>query len=128
MKKWGSLWGDFQIPRKKILEEHEKLYGAREIPPTWIFNAFGKTTFLYYEDVNDNGRFDKGIDRVVKDMIHTTPESEAEQARGKDESTGESHGCVHIRPSDREKMKTDGMLNPGTPFFVHRYTEQYKRP
>lgn len=59
------------------------------------------------------------------EMIHTTPEDEANSARGIPFTLSESHGCVHIRPSDRDKLVRAHVFKIGTPFIVHRYTETY---
>lgn len=38
----------------------------------------------------------------------------------------ESHGCIHLKPPDRELLKKEGAFEYGTPFVVHEYSERFK--
>ena len=116
-------------PRAAIIDKNQKLYGSATVPSTWLFNDFGPKQFRYYRDVNHNKRFDPGIDVLMPEMIHTTPGDEALKAQGQPPAPlGESHGCVHVEPSDRDAMQKAGILSPGTPFIIHGYNETYQCP
>jgi hypothetical protein len=57
-------------------------------------------------------------------MIHTTPENEAQALQGDDKvKLGSSHGCIHVKPRDREFFKQAGAFRRGTKFVIHRYEE-----
>jgi hypothetical protein len=125
---WASVKSDHMLTRKAIIDQEERVYGARSVPPSWNLNDFGPKAFRYYLDVNHNEKFDPGVDKLMPEMIHTTPNDEAAKGQGKQQPLGESHGCVHVQPSDRDTMQKVGALKAGTPFIVHGYKETYKCP
>jgi hypothetical protein len=55
--------------------------------------------------------------------IHTTPDDEATSAQGKAVFLGNSHGCIHLVPSERDRLMSLGYLKQGIPFEVRPYTE-----
>ncbi len=59
-------------------------------------------------------------------MFHTTPENEAEEATGSTIRLVPSHGCIHLKPNDRDRLFTLGAFKRGTSFTVHKYHERYK--
>lgn len=59
-------------------------------------------------------------------FIHTTPEDEA--AGASDFDLRASHGCLHIRPRDRDTMVLKGYLREGTTVIVKRYEDQWRPP
>ncbi|XXY52619.1 DUF4157 domain-containing protein [Sorangium sp. So ce269] len=124
---WASV-ADYGFTRDEILKRHQALYGTQVIPSTWIFNDFGPKAFRYYRDVNKNRQYDERVDQLMPDMLHTTPDDEAQVKRGQPVTLTDSHGCVHLKPGDRDDMIGRGILAPGTPFIVHPYTEKYQCP
>ena len=56
-------------------------------------------------------------------FIHTTPEDEAADAKKAAVFLANSHGCVHLVPSERERLMKAGYLKEGMHFEVRPYTE-----
>jgi hypothetical protein len=112
------------ISRDDVRREYFELWGRLEVPRAWVFNDFGPLAIRYYRDRNKNRRQDRD-EPMMGEMIHTTPEDEAATARGVPFSLSDSHGCVHIRPADRDKLVAAGAFKVGVPFIVHRYTEVF---
>jgi hypothetical protein len=60
--------------------------------------------------------------------IHTTPENEAQQeastpAKPVPVVLEQSHGCVHVRPADRDDMIKKGYLKPGVEVEIKPYAD-----
>ncbi len=125
---WSSLSKEYGLTRDQVLDSHQRLYGTRSVPATWVFNDFGKQAVRYYRDVNSNQKYDPKVDELMSDMLHTTPDDEAEVSKGQPALLGESHGCVHIDPTERDQMSKAGAFAPGTTFIVHGYDDEYKCP
>jgi hypothetical protein len=81
---------------------------------TWEQNDFGKWGW--------NLRAMPGL-RPTAYFIHTTPANEEEDAARKAVLLTNSHGCIHIIPSEREQMMHKGYLQEGVEFEVRPYTE-----
>jgi len=79
----------------------------------WQGNDFGKWSW--------NLRL--GSRRTVF-FIHTTPPGEA--AGSSDFDLDQSHGCLHIRPNDRDVMVKRGYLREGTVVIVKRYEDRWR--
>jgi hypothetical protein len=92
------------------------------IPDQWIFNDFGPYALRYFVDRNRNRKLDAG-EGMMGEMIHTTVEDEARTLRGVPFALQHSHGCIHIRPTDRDRMVRAGAFNRGTLLIVHRVQE-----
>ncbi|HVT08035.1 MAG TPA: hypothetical protein VHO67_11295 [Polyangia bacterium] len=113
-----------------IQHEYERLYGRTglydpdgdRIPDRWVFNDFGPWAVRYFADKNRDGRLDGG-ERLSGEMIHTTPEDEAQNARGERVHLAESHGCIHVSPRGRDKLLAVGAFQPGTELIIHTYQE-----
>jgi hypothetical protein len=56
--------------------------------------------------------------------VHTTPGNEAQAAAGQPVALTQSHGCIHIRPADRDEMEALGLLQRGVRFTVKPYGVQ----
>lgn len=125
--KYGSIEKDFGISRKAIIDKNQRLYDVAVVPSTWVFNDFGPVAARYYRDANGNGKQDAN-EPLEGEMIHTTPADEADTAQGDPFTLDESHGCIHIRPADRDQLMKMGAFNPGVPFTVHGYGEQWPAP
>jgi len=87
-----------------------------------VFNDFGPYALRYFKDRNRNRTLDAG-EALMGEMIHTTPEDEAHSERGMTLALQHSHGCIHVRPADRELMLRAGAFRPGTLLIVHKGQE-----
>lgn len=124
--KWASILKDFGITRKDILERHMTLYSTRRVPKVWVFNDFGPIAIRYFVDHNNNKKLD-GKEKLEGTMFHTTPENEAEAARGvKKVSLVPSHGCIHLIPADRAALISMNAFKEGTDLVIHPYSEKFK--
>jgi len=92
------------------------------IPDQWIFNDFGPYALRYFVDRNRNRVLDAG-EALMGEMIHTTAEDEARVARNQPFALQHSHGCIHIRPTDRDRMVRAGAFRRGTLLIVHKVRE-----
>lgn len=117
-----NKWTPIPHTVQEVKEYHKSLYGIEKIPDKWVFNDFGHQTCYYFVDVNQNRRLD-GKERIHGEFIHTTPPNEAEATRGLPVILTESHGCVHVKPSDIDSMQAKGYLKRGNLFIVHDYFE-----
>ena len=88
------------------------------IPDTWVFNDFGPWVVRYFRDQNRNRALDLGETRMGE-MIHTTPETEAQVFRRARVELEESHGCIHINPLDRDRFLRLGAFEKGILMVVH---------
>lgn len=78
----------------------------------WLKNDFGVWSWRLH---------DLGSKHRNAYFIHTTPDNEAADAAGRAFFLGQSHGCIHVRPKDRNEMMERGYLKPGTRVDVKRY-------
>lgn len=92
------------------------------VPDTWIFNDFGPIAINYFRDTNRNRKRDAG-EKMMGEMIHTTPDNEAETAQGKAVRLDNSHGCIHVRPADLSRLLTQNALRVGELLVVHKPNE-----
>jgi len=121
--KWTPLEKITPVRKKDILDYHEKLYGTRKIPETWIFNDFGHKTCYFFKDKNKNRRLDRSKgERIHPEYFHTTPPNEAEADLGEEVDLQESHGCIHLKPGDIDVMTKRGYMKRGTKVVIHSYT------
>ena len=105
-----------------IKQYYYELYGKWEIPNSWVFNDFGVKAVRYYKDLNHDKKLDAG-ESLSGEMIHTTPDAEASTALGQDVHLQSSHGCIHIKPIDRNRFEAAGAYAKGTDLFIHTYEE-----
>jgi hypothetical protein len=126
--KWRSLTRDFGWTVSDIGDAYKNLYGLWEFPDRWIFNDFGPKAIRYYRDRNANRRRDAN-EPLEGEMIHTTPDNEAESdkygADSKKVELFESHGCIHIKPIDFGALRDAGAFRQGLTLIIHRYSERY---
>ncbi len=121
--KWGSIKKDIGLTKDRLKSEYFRLYKKHIIPSTWVFNDFGPVAIRYFKDLNGNGVLDAN-ESLSGDMIHTTPDNEAEYKLGKEVNLFTSHGCIHIKPQDRNALTAAGMFKAGTTFVIHKYNER----
>jgi hypothetical protein len=124
-KKWGSVKNDIGIGRSELISYYHSLYGKHMVPKSWVFNDFGPLSVRFFKDLNGNRRLDRSKGEVLSgEMIHTTPENEAQASTRKKVILVPSHGCIHIKPQDRNILMALGAFNSGTSFIVHKYSEK----
>jgi hypothetical protein len=121
--KWGSVQKDTGLTKKVVMAEYFRLYKKAGVPKSWVFNDFGPIAIRYFKDLNNNRTLDKN-ESLSGQMIHTTSDNEAEYAQGKKVDLKNSHGCIHIRPQDRDTITALGLFKKGSTFVVHRYDER----
>ncbi len=101
-----------------------ELYNRNGVPATWVFNDFGPLAIRWFKDLNGNRKLDKN-ERLSGQMFHTTAENEAQHARRARLQMVPSHGCIHLKPQDRETLFVIGAFKPGTTFIVHPYHDRF---
>jgi hypothetical protein len=112
----------------------EILYYKAALPDTWMFNEFGHISVKYFKDVNHDGvqNVRDKRENLLGDFIHTTPGNEAlAYYNSRVESPlpqfrvnlHESHGCIHVRPTDIDVMIGTGYLKRGQSVVVHAYND-----
>ena len=123
--KWASLKNDYNIERTTIIDAYYDLYGFRKVPEKWVFNDFGPVAIRWYEDKNRNKKLDSG-ERLSGEMIHTTPEDEAASSQNLPVILQPSHGCIHIKPNDRDVLLKTGAFKSGTRLKIYKYHEVFQ--
>ena len=123
--KWASVKNDVGIGRADLKSYYHLLYNINKVPDKWVFNDFGPVAVRYFKDINGNKRLDSN-ERLSGEMIHTTPVNEAEYATGSPVTLEHSHGCIHIKPQDRNVLQGMGLFKSGTVFKVHSYKDRLK--
>jgi lipoprotein-anchoring transpeptidase ErfK/SrfK len=71
-------------------------------------------------DRNDFGKWAFNL-RYSAFYIHTTPEDEHATSDERPFSLSQSHGCIHLRPADRDRMLEAGYLAAGVSIRVMGY-------
>lgn len=92
------------------------------VPDVWVFNDFGPVAINYFRDKNRNRKRDAG-EKMMGEMIHTTPENQAETDKGKPVPLSYSHGCIHVRPADVARLLKQNAFKVGELLVVHRPDE-----
>ena len=121
---WASLMKDFKISRTDVEDIHEALFGYKRVPETWVFNDFGPIAVRFFRDLNKNRKLDKG-ESLEGAMLHTTPQNEIENTLPSGVQLEVSHGCIHMKPKDRDALIGMGVLRAGNTIVIHSYTEKY---
>ena len=111
------------VPASEIENEYLRVFGKQGFPHTWVFNDFGPWSVRYFRDKNANRRLDKG-EHLSGEMIHTTPDNEAETAAGGPVNLFDSHGCIHIKPLDRDVFQRRGAFATGNFLTIHSYKSE----
>ena len=116
-----------EVTTAELLDDFHRRYGPDRtydrdgdgVPDVWVFNDFGPVAINYFRDPNRNRKVDRG-EKIMGEMIHTTPATEAATDRHLPAVPLESsHGCIHIRPADLRRFSRLGAFKPGTLIFVH---------
>lgn len=117
--RWHSVWARTALTRGDIETRHLQLYGLRTYPPIWNFNDFGPIAVRFYNDRNANRKRDAN-EPLEGEMFHTTAENEAE---GGNTVLYESHGCIHLRPIERDRLLALDAFQKGTLLIIYKYSE-----
>lgn len=117
--RWHSVRARTALTRADIETRHLQLYGLETYPPTWIFNDFGPIAVRFYNDRNANRKQDAN-ELLRGEMFHTTAENEAE---GGNTVLYESHGCIHLRPIERDRLLALDAFQKGTLLIVYKYSD-----
>jgi hypothetical protein len=88
------------------------------IPDVWVFNDFGPIAINYFRDPNRN-RMRDGGEKMMGEMVHTTPQDEGRTDQGKPVRLASSHGCIHVRPADLAGFLRQGAVKVGELLVVH---------
>lgn len=72
--------------------------------------------------INDFGEMGWRIQGTDGQFIHTTPSDEETTLAGSSPELAASHGCVHLDPEGRNRLRDRGHLQAGVTFVVRRYT------
>jgi hypothetical protein len=72
--------------------------------------------------VNDFGEMGWRIQGTDGQFIHTSPEDEETMLAGTSPELRASHGCVHLDPAGRNRLRDRGYLQAGVTFVVRKYT------
>lgn len=72
--------------------------------------------------VNDFGEMGWRIQGTDGQFIHTSPDDEETMLAGTSPELRASHGCVHLDPAGRNRLRDRGYLQAGVTFVVRRYT------
>ena len=123
--KWGSVKNAIGISRSDLISYYQALYNIKKSPDKWLFNDFGPVAIRFFKDLNGNKILD-GKESLSGEMIHTTPLNEAEFVNGDPITMKHSHGCIHIKPQDRNVLQGMGLFKNGIVFKVHTYKERLK--
>ncbi|MGI2178415.1 hypothetical protein [Shewanella frigidimarina] len=107
------------------MEMHKELYGKAIVPESWVFNDFRPIAIRWFKDLNGNKLLDS-IESLSGQIFHTTSDNEAETTLGSPVHLRLSHGCIHLKPNDRNRLFAIGAFKRGTSFTVHQYHERYK--
>lgn len=124
--KWQPTSKFSRVSRADIIDEYFRLYGKNEVPKKWVFNDFGHVAVFMFKDTNGNLKIDKKLgEKIHPEFMHTTPPDEATEARGGTAILTESHGCIHVKPSDIDEMLAKGYIKPKRTLVVHSYSETF---
>jgi glycerol-3-phosphate cytidylyltransferase-like family protein len=91
---------------------------------TWVFNDFGHITCFIARDLDKNGKFDRGKEKIHHQFFHTVPVDEVltYRNREKDIELSTSHGCIHLKPKDIDTLVNKGFMKPGNIVYIYDYS------
>jgi hypothetical protein len=127
---WASATKKCEVTIDELRLIYGELYGTSgrydpdgdNLPDRWIYSAFGPLAVRYFRDLNGNKRLD-GKERLSGEMFHTSPDTEAAQLLKLPSNLGESHGCIHISPVDRDRFLKAHAFDRGVDLVIHTYEE-----
>lgn len=83
---------------------------------TWLLNDFGE---MGWRIQGTDGQF---IHTTPQDEKTTLPGDESVRVDGSGPALTASHGCVHVDPAGRNRLRDRGYLQGGVTFVVRKYT------
>jgi len=99
---------------------------TERLPKTWIYNAFGPIAIRYFKDLNGNKKLDAAKGESLEgSMFHTTAENEAEVKQGESIRMTNSHGCIHLKPRDRNKLTLLKAFKTGMDLTIYSYDKKF---
>lgn len=96
---------------------------TKRLALTYCRNDFGRDSWLLIRKNKD-----KEYGETDRFFIHTTPDDEYATRIGVTVWLGQSHGCVHVKPSDRDKLIAAGFLKQGSIVEIMKYGEKGPPP
>jgi hypothetical protein len=125
--RWESVQRVANLTRADVEGRYYELYGKSQVPSTWLFNDFGRIAIRYFRDRNHNGQLDPD-EHLEGEMFHATAENERDSVKDPEHiSMAHSHGCIHLKPVQRDKLIKAGIFARGRILIIHRYDEKYVR-
>lgn len=125
--RWASVYKTAHITRAQVEGRHYELYKTYQVPRTWVFNDFGRIAIRYFRDRNHNGQLDAD-EHLEGEMFHATAENERDAVEHPDKMPMfNSHGCIHLKPAQRDKLIKAGIFARGRILVIHKYDEKYVR-
>ncbi len=120
---------DFRIAMKRTDSMDTTL---RDVRDSFIDPKSGKLTRTVW-NLNHFGKWGWRLLRMpgsvpTDQFVHTTPKEEFAVANKLEVQLDNSHGCIHIVPTDRKTMMDAGYLDEGVEFEVRPYTEKGPPP
>jgi len=122
--RWQRVFDVVGKTRDDVLEYYQELYFKRIVPTKWVFNDFGHVTCYFYQDTNNNRRFDRDRETLHPEFFHTTPVDEALSDLQRAVTLQGSHGCIHLKPPEITSMIKRGFMKPGTLVVIHPYFDR----
>lgn len=133
-----SAWMYSQIAWGAPIREHEGEIQFKNPGAEWTWATGPRCTLRYpferanFEDggglmtewkLNDFGKTAFQIQGSPGMYIHTTPPTEEATELNEDVQLTHSHGCLHVKPADRERLMARGYLQKGVTLVVKKYDE-----
>ena len=127
----GSLWKP-ATGEKGAVTSSVLLWHQRSNEPITLDDASKEARTLFFEHhrlvttwlKNDFGNWSWNLKRAghrTPFYIHTTPEAEYAATNNLSYEMQQSHGCIHIRPADRDEMRSRGYLHQGIKVEIIKY-------
>lgn len=110
MRKWFIRSNQPITLEEASAEARRIFFPEHRLVEKWIYNDFGEWSW----NLKSHGH------RTAY-YIHTTPAAEWAFAAKVSYEMEQSHGCIHIRPADRDEMRSRGYLEAGIRVDVRDY-------
>jgi hypothetical protein len=116
--RWRSVRQKIGKTRGQVEAQLQALYPAGQLPDRWVLNDFGPVAIRFFEDLNNDGKRNAN-EPLSGEMFHTTPDNEADPSL----PLFQSHACIHLRPSDRDRLMGHKAFKMGILIVIHHYGE-----
>ena len=137
-----SAWRDSQIAWGAELREQDGEVQYKDLEGKWQWATGAKSKFKhkmekaeFHEDgdeskalmstwrKNDFGAISWRIEGSPGLFIHTTPPDEEAHEVGSENELTCSHGCLHVQPSDRDRLIKRGYIDKGVTIQIKGYDD-----